>query len=837
MNKCYAHDTLYGSGPQRSFDEHCNEATFLLGGIGTGNVSVGSRGQLRDWEIFDGPGKGNYLPNTFFALYTKQEGAAPLCKVLEAEIQPPYAKSHGFVDYEVGGLPRFASSRMTARYPFVSVELSDPTMPVAVTLEAFTPFIPLNADDSGIPTAWLTYRVHNTTSAPLAVSVAGSLANMSSLIDYDRHTWNYHQRAAEGVIRYREEEGLRGLFMEPKDLPKDHFYRGSLALTTPDESVTYKRKWLNGGWWDGLQDFWDDVRADGKLEPESVYTAKDATYNGPDDVGSLAIHHTLAAGEERAFAFQISWHFPRRVDCWSRRMYDSAVRALQQKNQEQGCDPGCGEALYAQKPLPAGEYPSIQKYYARLFDDAWAAARYTATHFARLHGDSKKFTDAFFSTTLPPYVLDAVSANITVLRSNTCFRLHDGTLMGWEGCFTDDGCCEGNCTHVWNYTQTIAFLFPELERSMRRLEYGLETQPDGKMNFRSYQLWGMGAHDHAPAADGQLGTLVRLYRDWKFSGDTEFLRSLWPAAKSTLDYAFSRWDKDGDFVLDTDQFNTYDIAFQGPNSMINSLFFAALLAGAEMANAMGDSPSAARYREAFEKGSARMDALLWSEDRRYYIQKLDDVNEYRYQYGEGCLSDQLFGQTLAFVAGLGYVLPHEHVRATLQSIFNNNFITSLRAHHNTQRTYALNGEHGLLLCTWPGDQGRPRLPFPYSDEIWTGIEYQVATSLIYEGLTDEGLTLVKAVRDRHDGIRRNPWNEVECGFHYARSMASYGVFLALCGFAYDMTQGKISFAPATGAQDFRCFFSTGKSWGIYARKDGQESLEVLYGDPNAVSLA
>lgn len=152
----------------------------------------------------------------------------------------------------------------------------------------------------------------------------------------------------------------------------------------------------------------------------------------------------------------------------------------------------------------------------------------------------------------------------------------------------------------------------------------------------------------------------------------------------------------------------------------------------------------------------------------------------------------------------------------LLSIFRHNFKESLEEHVNPQRTYALGNEAGLLLCTWPAG-GRPRFPFIYSDEVWTGIEYQVAASLIWEGHVEEGLKIVQAVRSRHDGIRRNPFDEFECGHHYARSLASWAVLIALSGCEVDMRQNKMRFDPKINREDFRTFYSNGREWGVYAQ--------------------
>src|SRR5262249_51582256 len=201
----------------------------------------------------------------------------------------------------------------------------------------------------------------------------------------------------------------------------------------------------------------------------------------------------------------------------------------------------------------------------------------------------------------------------------------------------------------------------------------------------------------------------------------------------------------------------------------------------------------------------------------------------RYQYGPGCLSDQLLGEWFCRVVGLGDVLPPERVHAALSAVVRHNWRRSLADHESCQRTYALNDEAGLLLCTWPRG-GRPAYPFPYADEVWTGIEYQVAAHCIYEGLVEEGLAIVRGVRARHDGARRNPWDEFECGHHYARAMASWSLLLALSGYHYSAPEGRLCFAPVAAAVppggEFRCLFTTGGAWGTFVlRPDGTAAVE------------
>jgi hypothetical protein len=408
----------------------------------------------------------------------------------------------------------------------------------------------------------------------------------------------------------------------------------------------------------------------------------------------------------------------------------------------------------------------------------------------------------------------------------------------------------------WNYAQALAFLFPQLERSVRLTDYQYNTLPDGEQKFRTMLPLRTGVvWNYVAAADGQMGTLMKLYREWLVSGDDAYLRSLWPQAKKTLAFAWRLWDPDRDGVMEGEQHNTYDIEFYGPNTMCGTLYLGALRAAEEMARHLGD-PDADEYARIYASGRARYDRELWNGE--YYVQqvRVPEPHEVqkgrfpqrhppairpgeptpRYQYGPGCLSDQLLGQWLAHVVGLGHLLPEEHVRSAARSIFRYNFRRSVEAHESCQRAYAVNDEAGLLQCTWPHG-GRPRYPFPYADECWTGAEYAVAGLLIWEGEVEAGLEIVRGVRGRHDGIRRNPWDEFECGHHYARALSSWALLLALSGYRYSAPAGRLGFAPKVAADDFRCFFTAGTAWGTVEITARGATLSVQAGELRLAELA
>ncbi|MCL2421399.1 MAG: non-lysosomal glucosylceramidase, partial [Defluviitaleaceae bacterium] len=716
----------------RTFDKNASAARFLLGGIGTGNISLDQNARLCDFELFNKPNKGFSSPYTFFAVRTESPTGKVHAKALESQLAPPFDRSHGAFSLDVGGLARFRHSEMSGNYPFVNYKLMDEKMPIEAGLMAFTPLIPLNTDDSSLPAAVLRYRVKNTSNEPLFVSVAGSIANLCNLKGKDLFSNPTYD--GKSINKYVERGSHRGIHFLPggkKESDIDYFEMA--FLTTENQGISYLDDWNEAAWWDGLQDFWNDFTDDGELTPGRTLRGNgNILHKSQISMASLCVKKELVPGEEAEFEFVISWYRPNRVQSW----HKSDDEVCQPNDSTSSCcctDDNC---------CPPDSANIIRNYYAK-FGPALQSAAYLINNLPRLEEESRRFADALMSSTLPHYVLDAVSSNITVIRSTTCFRVEDGTFFAWEGCFDGAGCCDGNCTHVWNYTQTMAFLFPELERSMRRTEFIYETNKDGHMNFRAHTYLKDDAFNMKAATDGQLGAVIRLYRDWKLCGDDTFLKELWPSAKLALEYAFTHWDTDKDGLMDGEQHNTYDIEFYGVSSMLNSIYFAALRAGEEICRYLDDNATADKYAAIYQNGSKKLDELTFNGE--YYEQKIDDVNEYKYQYGKGCLADQLLGQQQAHVCNLGHLMNAGHIKSAVQSIFKYNFLENFSDFSNVQRMYALNQNSGLLLCSWPKGE-RPEIPFVYSDEVWTGIEYQVASHLIYEGCVEEGLKIVEACR-------------------------------------------------------------------------------------------
>jgi uncharacterized protein (DUF608 family) len=778
---------------------------FPLGGIGTGSISLGGRGQLRDWEIFNRPDKGRSPRHAFASIWARRGNGKPVARVLEARLIPPYASASGLGPNNAPGLSRLEGATFTGEFPMARIAFQDSRLPVRVSLEAFSPFIPLDPDASGLPVAILRYRVRNPGSVAATVSIAFSLDNPVGLVRPSGDGRNTEFRSAPDA----DGAALQGLYMTNPELAETDPLKGSFALCLLDPGggrVTYLRGWPAAKWWASPMLFWDDFTADGQLGPEAPQRTS---------TGALCLQREIPPNGEATYSFLIAWHFPNRTPAWSG------------------------------WTAPKGhENDNLGNYYCTRFADAWAAAIHAAQGLPEFERRTQSFVNAIRASTLPGALRDAAMSNLSTLVTQTSFRTADGAFHGFEGCNDQRGCCFGNCTHVWNYETATQFLFPTLARSLRDAAFGFSQDDQGGMRFRQMLPDGIDRFGYA-AADGQMGQIIKAYLDWKLSGDMEWLRSHWPKIQRGISFAWipGGWDPNRDGVMEGVQHNTYDVEFYGPNPLGGVYYLGGLRAAEEMARVLGDTAAATEYQALFRKGSAWIDQNLFNGE--FYIQQVRgipksqiapttmgdmgaaDPEHPEFQLANGCLADQLIGQYLADIAGLGPLLNPANLRKTLESIRKYNHRAELFDHDSVQRVYALNDEPALLVCDYT-KAGRPRIPFPYYAEAWTGIEYLVAAQFLNAGMLREGLETIENVRRRFDGERRNPWDEPECGHHYARAMSAWSSVVVFSGFEYHAGGKAIRLMPKTRVPVFTSFFSTGLGWGSFSiqRNGGSARVEI-----------
>ncbi len=813
--------------------DRARHISFPLGGIGAGSVGIDGQGRFKDFEMGNKPSKNSRNGFTHFLIRAEREGRVLDARVVNGPLQPHFMGDEGgkgnYANYGFGpsrhtlaGVPHFDDCTFAGPFPIARIGFEHSAFPGNVALTAFSPFIPLDDYNSSLPAAFFEIEATNTADEALTYSFMLSVNNP-------------HEQGRINALNKRGKARLLILGTNALDA-SDPLY-GQMCAATDAALGGGQSYWYRGRWFDNLSMFWKDVQTPGAIKNrEYPPSAKSG-----EDIGTLEARFDCAPGQTVKARFVLSWYYPTCVNDWN---------PLKQKCCEDGCD--C-----------ASPDMSWTNWYATQFRGADEVAVYALSNFTDFYEKTLAFRDVLTSATLPEAAVDAVTATLSVLKSPTCLRLTDGSFYGWEGCHANAGCCEGSCTHVWNYAYAMCYLFPSLERSMRDLDYRYNLKPDGGMGFRLQLPIGREPTKFRPCCDGQFGGVLKTYREWKLSGDTAWLKKLWPGVKASIEYAWSkdnpdRWDADKDGVLEGRQHHTLDMELFGPNAWLTGFYLGALKAGAEMADALGENETASEYRALFQSGKKTLDTELFNGE--YYQQNVDlnnrdilrafstpdqaiiggdgdvadaywneEVGEMKYQIGEGCGIDQVLAQWHANLIGLGEIFDREKTKAALAAIHKHNFIRRMGERFNPCRLYCIQDESGALICAYPDGRKRPVISAPYAEETMHGFEYQAAIHMIQEGMTEQGMEIVKAVRDRYDGERRNPWNEIECGSNYARSLAAFALIPAFCGFIADMTKNELTFNPPALKEGFACPFFLPQGWGVFAYSTEKVVLDVRAG--------
>lgn len=783
--------------------EYMNEISFPIGGIGTGSFGIAGNGRFVDWEIFNKPAKGNLMPKSHIAVTAKYSDGKKVFKMLNGDltndIMGSYQKTK-FAGYGFGpssgtmcGLPHFKECTFNGEFPIATITFSDEAFPAVVKLTVFNPFIPLDSENSSIPAGFFKIEFENITDEDIEFSAILSIRNP-------------FEKSINKIVK---QDGCEIVTLSTS-IDKEDVKYGDMSITSDGEDVWSQEYWYRGGWANDVEVFINELLTKDRLQHRSY------DVEGNHDCASMGVTKKIMAKSTDIIKFVLSWNVPNNYNYWDKQNLNK-----QWKN-----------------------------YYATVYPSSVDSAVYGIKNFDILYNRTEEFKNVLFTSSLDKTIIDAISSTICVLKTPTVLRLEDGSFYGWEGVHEEEGSCEGTCQHVYNYAYALCFLFPDLERSLRDNEYKYCVEDDGKLLFRMALPQGGVPNDFRACLDGSMGLVIKTYREWKISGDTEWLRRSWQAVKSVLQYAWSdknpdRWDLDKDGVLEGRQHHTLDMEIFGPSSWLESMYMCALKASSEMADVVGDTEFADECRDLFDK------AYIWTKDNlfngEYFIQKVDlndksivdsfdavgdywydEKGEIKYQIGEGSIIDQMLGQWHSNILGLGDLFDREQMMTALKSLYKYNFKSSTRDVANVWRIFALNDEAGTIMCEYPKNDKMPVIPIPYNREVMTGFEYAVAGLMISEGFEKEGLEMVKAVRDRYDGKKRNPWNEIECGSNYARAMASYALLPIYSGFKFDLPNKMIGFNPIH-KDDFKCFFSIGTAWGILEWTNTKVSVIIKEG--------
>ncbi len=939
--------SLFDPGePEVYRDSELSYIGMPVGGICTGQVYLGGDGRLWLWDVFNKVTAGVCAKGTNGENYVKPlEQTSPLDQGFAVHI--PSDKARPIRTLDRNG---FSEVTFEGKYPIGRVRYRDTDCPVQVDLEAFSPFVPLQVEDSSYPAVVMQYRITNTSSKSVSMEITGWLENAVCLYtggddvvrrnrivrskgmtmlecsamespeearptirddirfeDFEKGTyegWTVEGTAfgdepmkVEQMPAYQGTVGAQGKRLvnthntrNGEDVTKGDAHTGRLTSRVFKIERDYINFLIGGGSHAGKTCM--NLLVDGQVVRTAVGRNDNRMFGSHWDVrelqgrqgrieivdqyttgwGNIGIDEIVFSDTPRSAANAME--LKRRHDFGS-----MVLGLLDAGSEDRGCslipgdealggvfrDSSIGSVKSGQEAvLPFGRkargsvtrmlkigagktetvtfgiswcFPNLTlqgfgepvgRYYSNRFGSAREVAEHLAENFIRLAGQTRRWVDTWYDSTLPQWFLNRTFANTSTLATSTCYRFADGRFYAWEGI----GCCAGTCTHVWHYAQAVARVFPELERDLRRrVDYGVGfDERTGGIGHRA-------EFGRSPADDGQAGVILRTLREHQMSCDDAFLKDLWPRVKKAVQYLI---DKDGnaDGIIEGPQPNTLDAAWYGKIAWLTSLYLAALRAGQEMALEMGETEFAQKAGEVYERGAQNIVKLLFNGE--YFIQIPDPEHMDAIGADTGCYIDQVFGQSWAFQVGLGRLYSREHIRKALQSLWTYNFapdVGPFKEVYKKGRPYALAGDAGMIMCTWPRGGKRKdwekHWQFGYFNECMSGFEWQVAGHMIAEGMSKEGLAVARAIHDRYHPSLRNPYNEIECSDHYARAMASFGAFLTACGYEHHGPKGVLGFAPKLSPEDFRAGFTTAQGWGSFSQKredDSQrEEIEVRYG--------
>ena len=789
--------SLFNRGEATTYLKSLNELKYIgmpAGGLHAGTVYVGGDGRLWLWQIynetFEGPQEGidpkvvNWNDGTSVRKIRNRDGSAYIeptiadnKRVLEQGFAVKTVIDEKNVIKELNEND-WDEISFTASYPVANIRYSSKGFPLEVNLKVYSPFIPLDAERSALPATILRLSVINKGKRSLKVSVLGWMENGANKLTGKVNTG---QRKNQ-VIKLEKSTGIFSSFESINEEVKAAGDSGTMGFML--HNSVGKAQTSFGPWPIKDKDF-EQVLTDAAMieAPEKL-------------VGSVGLSADLLPGKSLKADYSISWHFNNPNPKLKKLVKDAE-----------------------------GGY-----HYGARFKDAKAVSTFIDANFDELSTSTELWSNTWNNSTLPHWFLERTFVNIGTLATANTYRFADGRFWGWEGV----GACAGTCTHVWQYAQAVARIFPELEKGLReKVDLGIGFKEDtGAIIFRA-------ENESRPAIDGQAGTVLRFYREHQMSKDGTFLQANWSKIKKAVQFMLDQ-DKNGDGMTDTPMENTLDAVWEGEIAWIVGLCIAAARAAQAMAEEVEDAAFAKTCENYVNNGRRNMEKELFNGE--YFIHRPDAVQG-RKKLGSynTCHIDQVYGQSWAFQVGLPRVLDRGKALSALKALWKYNFTMDVGPYiktHTGGRPYALPGEGGMVMNTNPHNEPKPfgenvSWQLGYFHECMSGFEHQVAAHFMAEGMVQESLILTRVIHDRHHAAKRNPFNEIECSDHYARAMASYGTFITACGFEYHGPKGYIAFAPKWNKENFKAPFTSALGWGTYSQqKSGLKQIhrfELKYG--------
>lgn len=761
-----------------------------IGGLFTGTVYLGGDGKLWLWDIFN-----EYKEGIVSKTYENWQGKKQVKArdganfIFPVSLEYPFEQGFGIKvkqqkeEWEKSlDFKGFENITFKGQYPIAEVSYRDSNLPVEIDLLSFSPFKPLDVKSSSYPATIMNFKVTNSSNEKVQVELSGWLENAA----LNNSQNNPSVQIFNNIQKTKNHSVLNCVAKTDSEtiMNQTDFGNMSLLLLNSDKNTKATA---------------EVTILKSTVFPENEITEATAAH-GEQLCGAISKTFTLKPKETKEIVFVISWYFPNVI-------LPKYIRSFKEFE---------------------------KRHYVNQFKNAQDVALEIAKNYAELYENTILWNKVFYEeSTLPHWFLNRSFLNTSILATETCLLLEDGRFWAWEGI----GCCPGTCTHVWHYAQALGRIFPEIEKNLReKTDFVVINKETGGIHFR-------GALAKKYAADGQAGIVLRSYRDYQISTNNDFLKKNWENIKLTLQYLINLDNEDGQAngTIFGEQHNTLDAEWYGNIPVITSLYLASLAAAIEMAKVMNDIEAQKEYTTILELGKKNIEELFNGE---YFIQIEDPKHKDAIGTGNGCYIDQVFGQSWAHQVGLGQLYNKEMINSSLESLWKYNFVKDMGTLRDSLapevngRPYALSGDTGLVMCTWPlggkKQDWEKHWQFGYFNECMTGFEHQVASHMIWEDKLDYGFTIMKAIHERYSPDKRNPYNEIECSDHYSRAMASYGAFIAVCGFTYNGPKGQIGFAPKLTPENFSAAFTAAESWGTMKQIRTEErqtnKLKIAFGN-------
>ncbi len=767
-----------------------------IGGIAAGQVYLGGDGKLWFWDIFNNKRARDVKIVEAYQYPYKRSSSNDKARNYIEQGFAIQVTSESLTKMRTLDRDGFSNIEFSGQYPLGFVSYNDYNCPVSVKLEAFSPFIPLDLESSIYPATIFNYTITNNSKHTVSAKLVGWLENPVCI---DSRTSTRGQLRNQIISTPKMKVILCDAATERSDAENEKIAFdkrpdiGSIALAILNENKKAGNTFS---------------RTDSNL-PVQIFSGDETnSANKPFEageqlIGSLGKEFVLKPAEKTDVTFILNWYFPN--------LYLEEF----------------GEKL-------------LGRSYGRRFSSALEVAENLGLNYKNLAEQTRLWHRTWYDSTLPHWFLDRTFLNTSILATNTCYIFGDGRFYGSEGNY----CCPGTCTHVWGYVQAMGRLFPHLERKLRE---HVDFNPAISFDSQNGRICFRGEFDRNDAVDGQSGIVLRTYLAHQMSENDSFLRKNYDAVKKAMNFLIETYDSDKDGILVGGQHNTLDAKWYGRITWLSLYYGAALRAAGAMAVETGDREYARYVHDIADRGRTYIENKLFNGE--YFIQEPDPNHPDSPGTFKGCDYDQLLGQSWAYQVGLGRILDGTKVTTALDHLWRYNFTADVgpyREKFKEGRWYAMPGEGGLIGCTWPygGEealQHGDRFFAGYLNECMNGFEYAAASLMMWHDMTFRALALTRSIHERYDGSKRNPFNEVECGSHYARSMASYGIFTAACGFEYNGPKGYIAFSPKLTPDNFRAAFTSAAGWGTFSqlrqKKSQAETIEVKWGKLNLQTLA